>query len=115
MPSLPHVDTQMAAQLALALGTLAVVVLSWWRARRRTPPPRPSPGAPNPWTVTPPPQQPATASPELSRLESLLRRTIPDPGARERLVTDAMQKTGGNREAAIRRVLDDVQRDNGRG
>lgn len=121
MPPLPHIDTQMTMKIAITVVTLAVLLASWLRARRRTLTHWQLPSAPNPWHVTPSPRPPAAAevprraqpTAELSRLESLLRRTILDPGARDRLVADAMQRTGGNRESAIRRVLEDLDKDNG--
>lgn len=45
-------------------------------------------------------------------LEGHLRSAILDPGARERLVDAAMQSSGGDRAAAIREVLYDLERDN---
>jgi hypothetical protein len=44
-------------------------------------------------------------------LEQHLRAAIPDRAARERLVHDAMRRTGGDRARAIRIVLDDLARD----
>jgi hypothetical protein len=39
---------------------------------------------------------------------------ILNPDARERLVQDALPTTHGNREAALRKVLDDLHADNNR-
>ena len=52
--------------------------------------------------------RPAQGGPELAALERHLRTAILDPNARERLVKDAMRKTGGGRAAAIRKVLRDL-------
>jgi hypothetical protein len=46
--------------------------------------------------------------PELSVLEGHLRNAVLNAPARERLVADAMWTTGGNRAAAIRKVLRDL-------
>ena len=129
MPVFPHVSTQMVMKIAIAITVLAVLLTPWLRARRRRPPQWQPPSGPNPRQVTPAPRQPATptrvteeprrtqsvaTTPQLSRLESLLRLAILDVGARDRLVADAMRKTGGYREAAVQRVLDDLHRDNER-
>jgi hypothetical protein len=47
-------------------------------------------------------------------LERHLSTAIFDPGARERLVADALRHTGGNRAAAIRKVLSDLENENRR-
>ena len=47
-------------------------------------------------------------SPQVSMLEGHLRSAIIDAGARERLVANAMPTTGGDRAAAIRKVLRDL-------
>jgi hypothetical protein len=52
--------------------------------------------------------------PELSALEAQLRNAIFDAHARERLVKDALRHTGGDRTAAIRRVLSDLHAENNR-
>jgi|GEM_PF-6005470 len=44
-------------------------------------------------------------------LERRLRAAVPDRAARERLVQEAMSRTGGNRARAIRMVLDDLAGD----
>lgn len=44
-------------------------------------------------------------------LERRLRAAIPDPAARERLLQDALRRTGGNRARAIRIVLDELAGD----
>jgi hypothetical protein len=49
-----------------------------------------------------------------SALESRLRVAILSGDARERLIKDALTTTGGNREAAIRKVLDDLHAENNR-
>jgi hypothetical protein len=54
------------------------------------------------------------ATDQVARLEGHLRNAIFDPGARERLVKDAMRGTGGNRAAAIRKVLSDLEREDKR-
>jgi len=51
---------------------------------------------------------------EMARLEGHLRQAVLDPAARERLVRDAMRVTGGDRMAALRKVLADIERDNDR-
>ena len=48
---------------------------------------------------------------QLALLEGHLRNAIFDPGAQERLVRDAMCSTGGDRAAAIRKVLSDLERE----
>ena len=50
----------------------------------------------------------------LFRLETQLRNAILSPHARERLVNDAMRRNGGDRRAAIRKVLSDLEQDNTR-
>ena len=45
---------------------------------------------------------------QLSALEGHLRSAVLDLNARERLVKDAMRDAGGNRAAAIRKVLRDL-------
>lgn len=50
----------------------------------------------------------------LSVLEGHLRNAILDRSARERLVNAAMRATGGDRPAAIRRVLDDLHNEDKR-
>lgn len=47
-------------------------------------------------------------------LERHLSTAIFDRGARERLVADALRHTGGNRAAAIRKVLSDLENENWR-
>lgn len=42
-------------------------------------------------------------------LEGHLRTAVFDAGARERLIADAMRSTGGDRAAAIRKVLRDLE------
>ena len=49
------------------------------------------------------------AAGQLDMLERHLRTAIFDPGARERLVADALRRTGGSRAAAIRKVLSDLE------
>jgi hypothetical protein len=49
-----------------------------------------------------------------SALEARFRLAILDKGARESLMQDALRKTGGDRVAAIRRVMDDLHGDNER-
>jgi hypothetical protein len=44
-------------------------------------------------------------------LERRLRAAIPDPASRERLLQDALRRTGGDRARAIRTVLDDLAGD----
>ena len=46
---------------------------------------------------------------QLALLEGRLRTAILDTGARERMVTQAMRSTGGDRAAAIRKVLADLE------
>ena len=128
MPVFPHIATQMAMKIAIAISVLTVLLISWLKARRREPPTNwQPPSAPTPWQVAPTPRQSAThprvaeeprriqlvaATPQLSRLESLLRLAVLDPRARDRLVLDAMRKTGGHRGAAIQKVLHDLHRFN---
>ena len=52
--------------------------------------------------------------PALSALEAQLGNAIFDAGARERLIKDALRHTGGNRAAAIRKVLSDLHAENNR-
>lgn len=54
------------------------------------------------------------ATGQLALLEGDLRNAIFDPGARERLVKDAIRATGGDRAAAIRKVLSDLEREDKR-
>jgi hypothetical protein len=61
-----------------------------------------------------PAQRPQPASPQLSALEGHLRNAVIDAGARERLVGDAMRATGGDRVAAIRKVLRDLHEEDKR-
>ena len=106
------------ARAALAICTLVVVGLQlFWRKKpgiragqplplMRGKPPRVSHPTPaSPW---------GTKSAQLSELEARLRNAIFDPGARERLVDHAMRTTGGDRAAAIRKVLDDLYREDAR-
>jgi hypothetical protein len=58
--------------------------------------------------------QAGRASGQIARLEGHLRAAIFDPGARERLVRDAMRSTGGDRAAAIGKVLGDLEQENKR-
>lgn len=51
---------------------------------------------------------------QLSVLEGHLRNAIFDASARDRLVSDAMRATGGDRTAAIRRVLHDLHNEDKR-
>ena len=53
-------------------------------------------------------RRPAEGRPQLAALERHLRTAILDPGARERLVKDAMRTTGGSRATAVRKVLHDL-------
>jgi hypothetical protein len=46
---------------------------------------------------------------QLALLEGHLRTAIFDPGARERMVAQAMRSAGGDRAAAIRKVLADLE------
>lgn len=46
---------------------------------------------------------------QLAALERHLNTAILDPGARERLVSDALRHTGRDRAAAIRKVLTDLE------
>jgi hypothetical protein len=50
----------------------------------------------------------------LASLERHLRTAIFDPGARERLVGDALRSAGGDRAAAIREVLSDLENEHKR-
>src|SRR5215472_5870897 len=52
--------------------------------------------------------------PQLAALEGHLRNAILDPGARERLVNDAVRTTAGDRAAAIGKVLADLHDDDKR-
>jgi hypothetical protein len=52
--------------------------------------------------------RPVRSGPQLSVLEGHLRNAVLDAPARERLVADAMRATGGNRAAAIGKVLRDL-------
>ena len=54
------------------------------------------------------PPRAAQPGSQLAALEGHLRTAILDAGARERLVRDAMRVVGGNRAAAIRKVLHDL-------
>ncbi len=58
--------------------------------------------------------RPASGGPQISALESQLRNAIFSADARERLVKDALRRTGGDRAAAIRKVLDDLHTENNR-
>jgi hypothetical protein len=50
----------------------------------------------------------------ISRLETELSLAILSPSAREGLVQDALRTTNGHREAALRKVLEDLHADNER-
>ena len=50
----------------------------------------------------------------LSALEAQLGNAIFDANARERLIRDALRHTGGDRAAAIRKVLNDLHAENNR-
>ena len=50
-------------------------------------------------------RRPAEGGPRIAALEGHLRNAVLDANARERLVKDAMRATGGDRAAAIRKVL----------
>lgn len=58
--------------------------------------------------------RPAEGAPQVSVLEGHLRNAILDARARERLVNDAMSTTGGDRAAAIRKVLGDLNEEDKR-
>ena len=51
---------------------------------------------------------------QLALLEGHLRIAILDPGARERMVAQAMRSVGSDRAAAIRKVLADLEAENKR-
>ena len=76
----------------------------------------------SPWSGPPAPKRPLTGSVphvdrpsgQLAMLERHLSTAIFDTGARERLVADALRHTGGNRAAAIRKVLSDLENENRR-
>jgi hypothetical protein len=71
----------------------------------------------SPWSGSPSARRPLAGSvPQVGRaagqldmLERHLRTAIFDPGARERLVADALRRAGGNRAVAIRQVLSDLE------
>jgi hypothetical protein len=58
-------------------------------------------------------RRPATSA-LASALEGHLRNAILNADARERLVKDAMRHTGGDRAAAVRKVLEDLHSENKR-
>jgi hypothetical protein len=74
----------------------------------------PGPTLQSPSKAIPRARPSAAGEPALSKLEGLLRTAILSPEARERLVTDAMRHYGGDRAAAIRRVLNDLHAENNR-
>jgi hypothetical protein len=125
----PHrkrrVDRQNLLEFAPAVATAAAFPVLWVISRRIRRHARSRQNARQPMLgqrssfppllqAIPMPSQPSRdSSPKPSSLlERQLRITILDHGARERLVAHAMKKTGCGREAAIRRVLDDLYRDN---
>ena len=107
------------ARVAAALGALVLVGRYFFRRPSRPPT---APGKPPPKpaaTVKPPASTPwgraATPNrPELAALEAQLRLAILSASAREGLIADAMKKTGNDRAAAIRKVLEDLPRENER-
>jgi hypothetical protein len=58
--------------------------------------------------------RPTGGGPQLSVLEGHLRNAILNADARERLVKDAMRVTGGDRAAAISKVLRDLHEEDKR-
>jgi hypothetical protein len=101
----------------LAAYVLVLVVWSLLRRRSRTQSPnenlldaiieQQSPGS-GPSRNLPDARRAAGGGLQLSALEGHLRNAILDPNTRERLVKDAMRDAGGNRAAAIRKVLRDL-------
>lgn len=109
--------------IAIGLATTAVILIGLLLLRRRATigipmrvaspipasqqaaPPRPRAQIPATRSV---PTVKRAASASNSALERHLRTAILSPDARERLLRDAMRKTGGDRNAAIRKVLDDL-------
>ena len=100
IPAAINVDVATAARVAVALGSLVLVGRHFLR---RTP--KLSSG-------TQGSRGPMESPSKLAALEAQLRNAILSPGARERLVADAMRRTGNDRVAAIQKVLEDLRRDN---
>ncbi len=63
---------------------------------------------PTPAQRSPVANRPVGSTKATRALERHLRTAILDPAARERLVQHAIQSTGGDRSAAIRKVLNDL-------
>ena len=64
--------------------------------------------------TTSPSRQRRETAPQLAMLERRLRNAILSESARERLVNHAMRTSAGNRAAAIREVLRDLEDENKR-
>lgn len=58
--------------------------------------------------------QRATGGAPLAMLEGHLRQAVLSADARERLIGDALRRTGGDRAAATRKVLNDLNTENNR-
>lgn len=59
-------------------------------------------------------RRPTSGGPQLAALEAQLRTAILSAGARDRLVQDALKTVNGDRDAAIRKVLNDLADENKR-
>jgi hypothetical protein len=112
--------------IALTVGVIALAgrQLRRWFSRAQSPtnaallitivsqqPTRPAHARPtqrSPFGSVPATNRPAPGGPTPSALEGHLRHAIISADARERLVKHAMHTTGGDRAAAIRKVLDDL-------
>ena len=71
-------------------------------------------GISKPHGTVSPARRPTEDRVEIARLEAHLSQAIFSADARRRLVDHAMRTTGGDRAAAIRKVLRDLERDNSR-
>jgi hypothetical protein len=120
-----HVDkTTLYTTLTIGAGLVVLFGEDLWRRRKKRA------YATGGWPGTSPASPPAKAvsskkrpldkahrggvTQTVSRLETELRLAILSPSARERLVQDALRIANGNREAALRRVLDDLHAENNR-
>jgi hypothetical protein len=110
----PAMDTSTATYLGVALAASGLALLAFALIRKS----RRSNKALLETIIGGKPQTPQDArsarkigkpSGQAALLEGHLRTAILDPGARERMVAQAMRSTGGDRVAAIRKVLADIE------
>jgi hypothetical protein len=121
-----HITPDLYRGIALTVVVVALVggALRWWLSRLRTrrnavlldsilaqQPARSArdrPAMRNPIGSVPATNRSSPNCPSLATLEGHLRNAIISGDARERLVKHAMRTTGGDRAAAIRKVLNDL-------